>query len=372
MGGFDRDIMVSTGSDVGTHPNSESADNSTEFSRSGSDVTSIVNNTSNTSDSGSKSEVRVEGTSSGDPYRTWNTGTDDSWSLGVDTSDNSTPTLRFTYRDDENASPSSSTNNPVRFRIVDTVTGDCNTVFVGTMGLVSEGSRVGTTVNLNVQNVETTAGSDASINMQVIASESGGGNAYISYSGNVISFSHGQDKAESNSWKLVVGATFPGTIDVMTSTIDGEVTFPATPAFLATLATTVSNVTGDGTLYTVVYDTEIFDQNSDFDGASTFTAPVNGIYTFKCGIFLGGLLNTHLFCEMGIVTSNLTFLGNVIDPGNVENPDNEYSSLMTVTALMDAGDTCTTNITISEGTLVVDVLGDVTNAITYFSGKLDA
>jgi hypothetical protein len=45
------------------------------------------------------------------------------------------------------------------------------------------------------------------------------------------------------------------------------------PAFLAVNATTRNNVTGDGTVYTVPFDTEVFDQGNNFAG-NTFTAPI--------------------------------------------------------------------------------------------------
>lgn len=55
------------------------------------------------------------------------------------------------------------------------------------------------------------------------------------------------------------------------------------PAFLAYVTNVQSNVTGDGTIYTVVYDTESFDNGANFDPATgIFTAPVTGYYQFNC------------------------------------------------------------------------------------------
>jgi hypothetical protein len=61
------------------------------------------------------------------------------------------------------------------------------------------------------------------------------------------------------------------------------------PAFMAYVDSSILNVTGDGTIYTVIFDTESFDLDSNFDlASSTFTAPVAGVYRFHFGILLGG------------------------------------------------------------------------------------
>jgi len=56
---------------------------------------------------------------------------------------------------------------------------------------------------------------------------------------------------------------------------NGEVTMAAQPAFLAFNSASDNNVTGAGTVATLDFDTEVFDQNADF-ASDTFTAPVTG------------------------------------------------------------------------------------------------
>jgi acid stress-induced BolA-like protein IbaG/YrbA len=48
------------------------------------------------------------------------------------------------------------------------------------------------------------------------------------------------------------------------------------PSFMAVNNADQTNVTGDGTDYTVTFVNEIYDLTSNFDGASTFTAPLTG------------------------------------------------------------------------------------------------
>jgi hypothetical protein len=49
---------------------------------------------------------------------------------------------------------------------------------------------------------------------------------------------------------------------------------------------TQSNVSGDGTVYTVVYPNEIYDTANNFDATSTFTASRAGLYQFYVGAYL--------------------------------------------------------------------------------------
>ena len=67
-------------------------------------------------------------------------------------------------------------------------------------------------------------------------------------------------------------------------TTNHEVTMPSQPAFYAQSVTKQTNVTGDGTVVTVAYNSEILDQNADYNpGTYTFTAPVDGEYVFYFG-----------------------------------------------------------------------------------------
>ena len=58
----------------------------------------------------------------------------------------------------------------------------------------------------------------------------------------------------------------------------GAITKPLQPAFLA-YASSTTNVTGDGTIITIVYGNEVFDQGGDYDTTTgIFTAPITGRY----------------------------------------------------------------------------------------------
>jgi len=143
----------------------------------------------------------------------------------------------------------------------------------------------------------------------------------------------------------------------------GRYRAPYQPAFCAFNSVTDSNQTGDGTDYTVDFDTEIFDQNSNFS-ADTFTAPVTGRYQLNCNI-LCQQCTTAMNGKISINTSNRTWNSNnlVCETGN-----NEYN--YSVLCDMDASDTAVCKVLVSAGTKVVDIFGDATDCRTTFNGYL--
>lgn len=111
---------------------------------------------------------------------------------------------------------------------------------------------------------------------------------------------------------------------------------PAQPAFRVTNEA-VTNVTGDSTLYTVVFATIATDIGGDFDGTSTFTARHSGMYSFTATVQSTGMTNATVDTFIGqIVTSNDTFevVQNPVDHGG-----STFSFQISIITHMDAGDT---------------------------------
>jgi hypothetical protein len=197
------------------------------------------------------------------------------------------------------------------------------------------------------------------------------GDSYTQYSINGTGeFRVGVDDDASDAYKISQGSAL-GTNDTFVMTASGERTMPLQPAFLAVVESTISNVTGDNTVYTVVWDAEPFDQNSDFDGTSTFTAPVTGKYRFECSILMDDLTASHDRSELKIVTSNRTY-SSQNSPGTCRDANDQYSEYTTVLADMDASDTAYVTITVFDGTKVVDILGGgSSDPGSWFSGNLE-
>ena len=132
----------------------------------------------------------------------------------------------------------------------------------------------------------------------------------------------------------------------------GSVTKPSTPAFSATLAAD-NNVTGDGTVYTVVYTTEIFDQGGDFS-STTFTAPVTGRYLLTFDVGASSIAAGNTEAVWGLYTSNRLYV-RAVNPGPIAPAGSFLSLPVAAVADMDAGDIACTYIQISGGTKIVDV-----------------
>jgi len=146
----------------------------------------------------------------------------------------------------------------------------------------------------------------------------------------------------------------------------GEMTNASQPAFLAN-CTAQNNITGDGTTYTVTFATQIFNQGSDFDGTSTFTSPVTGRYNLISGMQLNQLTTGMTIGQLSMVTSNNTFQTGYNNPGAVMDINNTLAYLITVLADMDAADTATVSIRLTNGTKVVDIASSIRNT---FAGYL--
>lgn len=196
-------------------------------------------------------------------------------------------------------------------------------------------------------------------------------NTKVVFDGNAQDYYVGLDDAD-DSVKIGLGSTV-GTTPYMIFNSSGIITKPLQPSFFAYLSGNVLNVTGDGTNYTIAFDSEIWDLNADFDtGTATFTAPVTTKYIFCLLVNLDGVLATHTECFLTLVASNRTIVSNVSDPGNYfSTVSNELSLETTVTLDMDAGDTLTTTVFFGGATKVVDVKSNgATDPRTTLSGTL--
>lgn len=227
----------------------------------------------------------------------------------------------------------------------------------------------GSTGGLIVTNTNNTASSQAYVSINTAGTSAGR---------QLLSFSNTTDtvfsisKASATNSSLVFSGGNPGTNDSLTIAITGEVTNALQPAFMAYQPSTASNVTGDGTVYTLgttVALTEVFDQNSDFvPTTGVFTAPVTGRYQLGMRAWLQGSDSNTAVAR--IVTSNRTYQGLVSNPVSVQDVSTFASYNCTVLADMDAGDTATFVTVASGGTLITDVYGDGT-ALTIVYGNLE-
>ena len=145
----------------------------------------------------------------------------------------------------------------------------------------------------------------------------------------------------------------------------GAVTMPAQPAFLIG---SVANQINIGASVTVVFGTEIFDQNADVN-TTTFTAPVTGKYQFSGSVRVTQIDKGAAHIRVQINTSNRNYKFGLLDPDQVFSVDPLYWCFpFSALADMDAGDTAHIEIVISGGAAQTDISGSTD--YTYFSGYL--
>ncbi|MFQ5685107.1 MAG: hypothetical protein ACE5GV_00455, partial [Candidatus Scalindua sp.] len=169
--------------------------------------------------------------------------------------------------------------------------------------------------------------------------------------------------AADDSFKISQGGTL-GTNDTFIMTAAGERTMPLQPAVLVTnTAAGQLNATGDGTQLSVIFGTEIYDQNSDFDGISTFTAPVTGRYLVTAHISFEGLAAAHTFTFSSINTSNRVYLIDPINIGAIRtvNPNDRGFTSVNQVVDLDASDALVINIGISNGAKTVGIIAGGTS-----------
>jgi hypothetical protein len=138
------------------------------------------------------------------------------------------------------------------------------------------------------------------------------------------------------------------------------------PAFLATHTVDQLNVTGAGTTATVNFTTEIFDQNSNYDGTNTFQAPLTGRYQFNCGLYIANA-TASTFGVLFINTSNRNY--QILTSLPYSAGGTEYDLSGSVLTDMDVSDTC-----IIQGA-IFGMAGDTADYLanagtTFFSGFL--
>ncbi len=229
------------------------------------------------------------------------------------------------------------------------------------------GSNSGATNTLTIDNASNTASSQAQLNLTVGGTTSG--DAYTTYTvSGTTNWSEGVDNSDSDAYVLAA-STALGTTNVIHASTAGEINYPLQPAFLAYVGTTITNVTGDNTVYTVIFDNEVFDQNADFNlGTSTFTAPVTGKYQICFAILLtGGTAISS--ANARVVTTNRTYNNTAtLSPGSTS----ACSVNISILADMTAADTATFTIQAGDsGGKIDDVSGTTSgNLRTFVSGVL--
>jgi len=117
----------------------------------------------------------------------------------------------------------------------------------------------------------------------------------------------------------------------------GAVTMPSQPAFMAVKNAGQLNMPVN-TYNTVTFGNEVFDRNADYDGSTTFTAPVTGVYQANIKIRIDQIDNQANYYLIRLQTSNRHYY--TITDFDGASTDPTYSTFSFSQLVdMDAGDT---------------------------------
>lgn len=129
------------------------------------------------------------------------------------------------------------------------------------------------------------------------------------------------------------------------------------PAFSAFMSVDDVNATGDGTVVTIIFDTEISDPRLIYNSSTGVTTAIKaGTYNVKGNIGLQGLLAANAALSIKIESSNRTYTKYALDPFAMSDVGFLYLPF-SADVDMDLNDTFTITVKVTGGTKVVDIDG---------------
>lgn len=191
----------------------------------------------------------------------------------------------------------------------------------------------------------------------------------------VTNWEMGIDNSVNDNLTISQGTAL-GTNDTWRMTTAGQRTLPLQCTFLAYVTATQANVTGDATIYTVIFDTETQDIGNNYNNANgVFTAPVTGTYVFAACVNYSGISAAMIDVNTDFNYNNGTLLYHGLGGGatNMADPTGNLSCVASLILPLTAGDTMRVAAQLSGGAKTGSILGSTAvpgYRVSFFSGFL--
>jgi hypothetical protein len=177
-------------------------------------------------------------------------------------------------------------------------------------------------------------------------------------------FRIGVDEDLNYALKISNGSAL-GTNDRFILYYSGERALPNQPGAGA-VASNQTDVTGDGTTYTITWGTKYFDRGNPFMTSPYMTSTIAGVFHFNGSVGVTGLTSSHTAGYITLSTTTRDYTLGHVNPYAAVSSGGVYCFNFSMFVDMDMEEAACVKVTVSGGTKVVDIDG----ASTYFNGYL--
>lgn len=146
-----------------------------------------------------------------------------------------------------------------------------------------------------------------------------------------------------------------------------SITFVSQPKFFAYQNTSISNVTGDSTVYNIPFNTVLYDTASGYNtGNGNYTVPVTGYWLFSCMVYMNNISVGHTNANILLLTPSNTYRWAYCNPFSMAANNAVLQLGGTTVVHMNQGDTATIQLFVANSTKTIGI--DSNNIATYFNG----
>lgn len=227
-----------------------------------------------------------------------------------------------------------------------------------------------TPANLRVLKVENTDNTNAasSAELQILTGGTSAGNPKVHWGVlGATDWEAGINQADSQSWQLCQGVSLGTNVIIRSDRNNFYTNYPSQACVFAFVTTPTSNNTGDGTAYTVIFNSTSgqsgIDQRSNFNtGTGIFTAPITAFYRVDAMVVAQNIGIAHTAGILSLVVANgggtlATYTSAYSNPATSADISQNYAMNCGAIIRMATGNTLKSVLTISNSTKTVGVFG---------------